>query len=159
LPHPVSDPAGHSFGSTPSIERFDPGKWRESRAFLWGVDLFNYGYYWEAHEAWEGIWRGYDRGDTPALFLQGLIKLAAAGVKKREGIARGVAHLASEATAHFREVRGRADGGARFCGLSVSMLESAASRVEQAAAVIESDANPGPLIVFDFVLCPGDTEK
>ncbi|TGQ49534.1 DUF309 domain-containing protein, partial [Mesorhizobium sp. M1C.F.Ca.ET.210.01.1.1] len=24
--------------------------------FRWGIDLFNHGYYWEAHEAWEPLW-------------------------------------------------------------------------------------------------------
>ncbi|MET2831203.1 DUF309 domain-containing protein [Mesorhizobium shangrilense] len=27
-----------------------------SNAFRWGSDLFNHGYYWEAHEAWEPLW-------------------------------------------------------------------------------------------------------
>ncbi|MER9007639.1 DUF309 domain-containing protein [Mesorhizobium sp. M0862] len=25
--------------------------------FRWGIDLFNHGYYWEAHEAWEPLWQ------------------------------------------------------------------------------------------------------
>mgnify|MGYP001399614021 CR=1 FL=1 len=27
----------------------------------YGVDLFNYGYWWEAHEAWEGLWGQEDK--------------------------------------------------------------------------------------------------
>jgi hypothetical protein len=41
-----------------------------------GVDLFNHGLYWEAHEAWEDAWtpdrHGPDRG-----FYKGLIQVAA----------------------------------------------------------------------------------
>ena len=41
-----------------------------------GIDLFNRGLYWEAHEAWEEAWtpdrRGPDRG-----FYKGLIQVAA----------------------------------------------------------------------------------
>jgi predicted metal-dependent hydrolase len=41
-----------------------------------GIDLFNRGLYWEAHEAWEEVWmpdrRGPDRG-----FYKGLIQIAA----------------------------------------------------------------------------------
>jgi predicted metal-dependent hydrolase len=49
------------------------------------VDLFNHGYYWEAHEAWEGLWHACGRKGTTADFLKGLIQLAAAGVKHLEG--------------------------------------------------------------------------
>jgi uncharacterized protein len=31
-----------------------------SDAFGWGLDVFNHGYYWEAHEAWEGLWQVAD---------------------------------------------------------------------------------------------------
>src|SRR5215470_16086391 len=41
-----------------------------------GVELFNRGLYWEAHEAWEELWLELE--DEPKLFLQGLIQLAAA---------------------------------------------------------------------------------
>ncbi|WIJ26896.1 DUF309 domain-containing protein [Devosia sp. RR2S18] len=46
------------------------------------MDLFNHGYYWEAHEAWEDVWQlseGQQR-----LYLKALILLCAAGVKVRE---------------------------------------------------------------------------
>ena len=38
----------------------------------------NAGYYWETHEALEGIWRTFDRSAETALFLQGLIQLSVA---------------------------------------------------------------------------------
>jgi len=44
-----------------------------------GVDLFNRGLYWEAHEAWEELWLTLE--DEPKLFVQGLIQVAAAGHK------------------------------------------------------------------------------
>jgi hypothetical protein len=156
LPHPVGDLDGHSFGTKPTIERIDPDRWRECPGYLWGVDLFNHGYYWEAHEAWEGIWRSYDRSETPALFLQGLIKLAAAGVKTREGVVQGVESLAAGAASHFHEVRGRVDGGETFCGLPVAELEGTASRIGHDATMERSDTENGPRVVFDFVLRPGE---
>lgn len=48
------------------------------------VDLFNHGYYWEAHEVWESEWNRAGRQGLWATCLKGLIKLAAAGVKFRE---------------------------------------------------------------------------
>lgn len=51
--------------------------------------MFNAGYYWEAHEAWEGVWIAAGRQGLVADYVKGLIKLAAAGVKIREGSAVG----------------------------------------------------------------------
>lgn len=90
-PHPVSDPAGHMAGRQPApLPPLDPGQWYRSAAYLAGIDLFNYGYYWEAHEAWEGLWHAAGRKGTTADFLKGLIKLAAAGVKHGAGRPDGV---------------------------------------------------------------------
>ncbi|HUJ29368.1 MAG TPA: DUF309 domain-containing protein [Myxococcales bacterium] len=44
-----------------------------------GVQLFNQGLYYEAHEAWEELW--LELSDEPRVFLQGLIQVAAAGHK------------------------------------------------------------------------------
>ena len=49
------------------------------------ADLLNHGFYWEAHEAWETLWHAAGRKGEIADFLKGLIKLAAAAVKAREG--------------------------------------------------------------------------
>ncbi|GAC1476185.1 MAG: DUF309 domain-containing protein [Candidatus Dormibacteraceae bacterium] len=41
-----------------------------------GIDLFNSGRYWEAHEAWEEVWMP-DRKAPDASFYKGLIQIAA----------------------------------------------------------------------------------
>ena len=41
-----------------------------------GIELFNGGSYWEAHEAWEGDWMP-DRKGPDAGFYKGLIQVAA----------------------------------------------------------------------------------
>ena len=41
-----------------------------------GVELYQAGEFWEAHEAWEEAWQ--EESGQPRLFLQGLIQLAAA---------------------------------------------------------------------------------
>lgn len=46
------------------------------RLFRLGIDLFNQGSFFEAHEAWEEIWRS--TAPEPRDFLQGLIQVAAA---------------------------------------------------------------------------------
>lgn len=86
-PHPVTHPQGHSFGVASREQDVDA-------TFRYAVDLFNHGYYWEAHEAWESLWIAAGRRGAQADFLKGLIKLAAACVKGREGRAEGVARHA-----------------------------------------------------------------
>ncbi len=57
-----------------------------------GIRLFNQQEFWEAHEAWEQVWRKYP--DSWRLFLQGLIQLAAGLHQLRRGIYHGtVKHL------------------------------------------------------------------
>jgi hypothetical protein len=80
-PHPVRDPAGHSFQVPPVHVVATVG----SEEYYWGADLFNHGYYWEAHEAWEGLWKVAGKGSEIRCLLKGLILLSAAGVKIREG--------------------------------------------------------------------------
>ena len=71
-PHRVRDPAGHSYHVEPIPVAAEVSL--SSDAFLWGLDLFNHGYYWEAHEAWEGLWQVADRDDPlRMLFKKGIV--------------------------------------------------------------------------------------
>src|SRR4029079_10519382 len=88
--HPVSDPRGHSFGM--QVEKATPlneESFRANESYLYAIDLFNYWFYWEAHEAWEALWHAAGRRGQTADFLKGLIKLAAAGVKHAQGMPAG----------------------------------------------------------------------
>ena len=86
FPHPVRDPRGHSYGKgDQKVKLPDSDCWQKCRPYLYGIDLFNHGYYWEAHDAWESVWLACGQKGVTADFLKGLIKLAAAGVKAREG--------------------------------------------------------------------------
>ena len=58
-PHPVRDPTGHSYHVEPIPVAAEASL--SSDAFLWGLDLLNHGYYWEAHETWEGLWQVADQ--------------------------------------------------------------------------------------------------
>lgn len=73
--------------------------------FRRGVQLFNAGYYWEAHEVWEVLWHAYGRRGPTADVLKALIKLAAAGVKVREGQEHGVRTHCRRAADLFAAVR------------------------------------------------------
>jgi uncharacterized protein len=124
-PHPFSDPAGHSHGSVrehPAVP--DPDNWRASQAFVRGVDLFNHGFYWEAHEAWEGLWHACGRRGVVADFLKGLIQLAVAGVKHRQGLLPGVTNHARRAAELWR-----ATGQEHLLGLPTHRLIELADTV------------------------------
>jgi len=57
-----------------------------------GIDLFNRGEYFDAHEAWEGLWfRAQDAREKR--FLQGLIMAAGAFVHAKKGECAGAAAL------------------------------------------------------------------
>lgn len=125
-PHPERDPGGHVRDGAPGPEVTgppDPDAWRDTPAFLWGVDLFNAGYYWEAHEAWEELWRAAADDQTAAL-LHGLIKLAAAGVKAGVANPRGTARHARAASELFAPLA--AQGHTHLFGLDPRPLKRAA---------------------------------
>jgi hypothetical protein len=139
-PHPLNDPLGHSYGQTNDPPPVDPGRWRDSRAYLRGLDLFNAGYFWEAHETWEGLWKAVGRRGAAADFLKGLIQLAVAGLKQRQGLPDRVKARAQRAAELWRGVQTE-----RFFGFTVSTLV-------QIADVIGREGWPQQPVV----LWPGD---
>ncbi len=119
-PHPSSDPAGHSFGHTPETpDALTAQTWPTNRTYLYGIDLFNNGFYWEAHETWEALWHRAGRKGTTADFLKALIQLAAAGVKHLDDTPRGVASHGRRAAELFRSLGTETD---LIFGLSVKAL-------------------------------------
>ena len=130
-PHPLRDPAGHLFGQEePEVAPLIPGQCEKSATYLRGIDLFNHGYYWEAHEAWEALWHAAGRHGTTADFLKGLIKLAAAGVKAREGNCNGIRRHARRAADLFSGVADATPENC-FAGLSLESLGFLAKFLEK----------------------------
>src|SRR5207253_1624917 len=100
--HPFREQGGHSHGKqVPNVAPITDHNWPTHAMYLYAIDLFNYGYYWEAHEAWEAVWHACGRSGPVADFLKALIKLAAAGVKLREDRLTGVTRHASRAAQLF----------------------------------------------------------
>ena len=79
-PHPEKE-GGHMYGQIIEVGPIDLDDLENCEDFLFALDLFNHGYFWEAHVYWEAGWNLHGRKNEEAQFLQGLIKLAAAGVK------------------------------------------------------------------------------
>lgn len=76
--------------TAPPLAPWKPSAWRELADWLYGIDLYNHGYFWESHEAWEALWQSTPKTQEPGLLLRGLIQAAACLLKLREGNARGV---------------------------------------------------------------------
>ncbi|MBK8211725.1 MAG: DUF309 domain-containing protein [Rhodospirillales bacterium] len=155
-PHPTRDPAGHRYGAKLEIsEPPDPGEWRTCRDYLYGIDLFNHGFYWEAHESWEGLWVACGRRGPTATCLQALISLAAAGLKARSGSARGMRANAAKAVRLFGSVAGHVGShGTRYMGLDIPALAdfaTAISKTPQTTGTAAGDENPP---AFDLLLWP-----
>ncbi len=104
-PHPIAHPDGHSYrrpgSAEPPISYVPPQQWRESPDYLFGCDLYNHGYWWEAHEAWEGLWRVVPLESAQRRFLQGLIQIAAIHLQLFQGHPDGVARLQLTSAEHL----------------------------------------------------------
>ena len=154
--HPTRDPAGHSYGNkSENGSALVPERWPESRAYLRGLDLFNSGYYWEAHEAWEHLWHRGGRTGTVADFLKGLIAFAAAGVKAREGAVAGVRSHAIRARQILLGVQEQCGVGPGFyCGLHISTLVSWATALSEKASETIIQSEEAVVVVMPFALVP-----
>lgn len=121
-PHPTRDPRGHSYQPTARVQRrpaWQPESWRTLDDWCYGIDLFNAHYFWEAHEAWEGLWASLPRDCLAAVWLQGLIQIAAALLKTHMEARDGVRLLATEGLDKLRHVAAQSP---RFMGLDVSAV-------------------------------------
>jgi hypothetical protein len=135
FPHPNLDGAGHSVGRSPDAPQpITDGNAAVHPRHRWAIDLFNHGYYWEAHEAWESLWIAAGRIGPVADFLKGLIHLAAAGVKIREGVPEGVHSHARRADELFAPFAART-----FLALDLEQVRRIAGwlRDEPAIAAIQ----------------------
>lgn len=122
-PHPIRDPLGHSYGTEEdhNAEPLPPELWQQSEDYLYGVDLYNFAYWWEAHEAWEGLW--HQAEDTYRLYLQGLIQVSASLIKYHMRMLRPLRSLSTAGRDKLRQVVaecGNTDG--KYMGLNLPVF-------------------------------------
>ena len=127
-PHPVAHPDGHSHDPTgahpPAGPLYDPARWRDMEDHLYGVDLYNAGFWWEAHEAWEGLWQQSDKRGVQGRFLQGLIQISAAHLKRHVDQPEGVERLLERARGHLAVPLATLSEGERYMGLDLHAFVS-----------------------------------
>lgn len=141
-PHPVRDPAGHSHGVAPGALELSPEAlvegWMDCEPYLYGVDLFNRAYFWEAHEAWEEVWNAVGHRTPPGRLLQGMIQVSAALLKRHLEVPRGAVGNFRKAGAHFDAVE--ASLGPTVLGLDLRAWRS------KVAALLEGRSGEFPYI-------------
>ncbi len=155
-PHPTRDADGHSYEAKPEMpEPPDPEDWHACRDYLYGIDLFNHGFYWEAHEAWEGLWVACGRRGLTATYLQALINLAATGFKARCGSARGMRANAKTAVKLFESVASHLGSeNSRYMGLDVRALVDSAGTISEPQQITRTGAGDDNVLTFDLMLRP-----
>ena len=81
-PHPTMDQGGHMHDkvSAPSQEPSELA-WMTNHYWLYGVDLFNHWYFWEATEYWTALWAALPKNEPPAQFIQALTMFSGGIIK------------------------------------------------------------------------------
>jgi hypothetical protein len=135
--HPTRDP--ERAAPLVDVAHRPPESWREDEEYLFGVDLYNHGFLWEAHEAWETRWHLSKSDPVQSGFLQGLIQCSAASLKIPMEQPSGLAKLSALGTARLDEVARRA--GPRYMGLDVQAFVRE-FRAFAASSPASADARP-----------------
>ena len=106
-PHPTRDPDGHSYNKPPEqLESFKSEDWQSCEEYLYGIDLFNHEYWWEAHEALEAVWVAAGRRTETGLFIQGLIQIAVAYLKWFQGFYDTAKQMAAAGLEKMKPIKG-----------------------------------------------------
>ena len=104
-PHPTEDSQGHSYRHcAEDAGIIKPDKWYENETYQYGVDLYNYAFWWESHEAFESLWKRLAKDDLSRNFLQGLIKISAAFLKWHLKNKRGLETHYTGGIGHLQKV-------------------------------------------------------
>jgi predicted metal-dependent hydrolase len=109
-------------------------------AFLLGIEQFNRGEFFSAHETWETIWLAATGRDK--IFLQGLIQLAAAFHHGKSGNPRGMQSLLRRAVEKLTQFPGS------YRGIRVDHLREASESWIEALACNFATPDCEPKIEF-----------
>lgn len=143
-PHPVSDPRGHMGNADKQRKESSP-----ARMLAHGIMLFNRGFYWEAHEAWEHLWIALGRSGSEAEIVKGLIKLAACGVKCLEANSVGASRHASRA-ASLLDANDKPD----WLEVNLPAAHLLAVKAARNPPALDIDSDGTPQTLPDFQLIP-----
>ncbi len=133
--HPDRNPIGHAMGKPdPKPHSLNEVPWQQSASYLYGIDLFNAGYWWECHEILEGLWLATGRTTKAGHTMQAIIQWAAAHLKVAMDHPIGARRLISHSQKHVAAV------GPTCLGVDLIAMQSATKSFvmgdQEVAAVI-----------------------
>ncbi len=101
----VSSPGQRRFIRQFLSEILPAGRTEEAERvrFYYGADLFDVGFYWEAHEVWEPLWLASPSRSGERAFLHGLLLATAALLRAEVGKKTAAQRLALRAEAKLQE--------------------------------------------------------
>ena len=101
--HPKKAPQQFHIPELPSDEAtFSVNTWKNSQRYLYAIDLFNYGYWWEAHEVLEELWIKTGKTSFTGIFIQGIIQISATLLKKSQSTPNSASQLESKGLSKLR---------------------------------------------------------
>ncbi len=104
--HPRRDPQGHSYRKDePKAPPLAPEDWKKNELYLYGVDLYNHAFWWEAHEAWEAVWHTTHKESDYGQYIQGLIQISASFIKWQIKEESGVLALYKRGSERLKHVQ------------------------------------------------------
>jgi len=148
-PHPTEDPKGHSYHLSeeePGIVK--PDKWYENETYQYGIDLYNYAFWWESHEAFESLWKKGPKDGLTGNFLQGLIKISAAFLKWHLKNQRGLETHYTGGIGHLQKVL---DNSTEYMGLDLKNHVAKVS-IHFGEVIAQPHKWPDPLIDYPFIV-------
>jgi predicted metal-dependent hydrolase len=115
----------------------------DNGAFRYGLALHDRGFFWEAHEIWEAVWKAAPMNGRDRIALRALIQIANAGFKQRQARPRAASRLIDEATALLNELVARGVAAER---------ESVAARLraDRLREELGNETIPGPIRLTRF---------
>jgi len=116
--------------------------------FRYGVALHDGGFFWEAHEIWEAVWKAAPMNGPDRLALQALIQLANAALKRRMARPAAAARLYELGAGLLAELRLRRPGlpASVAAGLDFEALAGAVSAEQASLPQPGSCLLVGPMI-------------
>lgn len=134
IPGVTSRPSGSPLASEDiSAQSLSETSPHENQFFLYGVDLFNHHYFWEAHEVWEEIWH-LEESEGLRNLLQGMIQLTGGFLKIIQNNEKGTRTLWSKSRPR----------------LSNELLEETGIQLDPLLQFIDNDDNVMPLILDEI---------
>jgi predicted metal-dependent hydrolase len=108
--------------------------WQGDTAYRYGARLYVEGFFWEAHEVWEAVWKASSQNGVERLLLRGMIQLANAALKLTMGRGNAALRLLLEADALIGETAAAA-GSEVAMGVDLAPLRAA---VQELAASLRA---------------------